>query len=248
MIEQLLSVAVPQWVLDLTPKTMEDGQFPLQEFLRDSLYYPASGFDGDPVEHLGGNIISFVYVDYAYTRERLRSELEDPGFHGYDLLATRVVTERELAPRGWHPESPIPDDGDPSRYRDWIQELFCDWCVFQRQRDFPDSHGPDRFSLLYLCADGVTAFQVLYVTNSVAPKAVAIIQPGTGFGGNWTDFRDPEKIFARSVLGNPGGRPEILLYGGIGARDGYRESCWPDYSNFLGFVDGSIGVFSRRPD
>ena len=249
MIDQLLTIAVPKWLADLTPATMENGRFPLQELLRDSLYYPASGFDVDPVEHLGGNIISFVYVDYAYTRERFRSELEDPEFLGlgYDLLATRVVTERELAPHGWHPEPPTPDDGDPSRYRDWIQEPFCDWCIFQRQRDSPYSHGPDRFSLLYLCADGVAAFQALYVTNSVAPKAVAIIQPGTGFGGNWTDFTDPGKIFARSVLQNPGGRPEILLYGGQGRREWYRKACWPDYQTnlcFLNRVDGNVGVWS----
>lgn len=247
MIGKLLTISVPQWLTDLTPTTMMNRRFPLHELLRDSLYYPSSGFDGEPVKHLGGNIISFVYVDYGYTREAFRNALEGPGFHGYDLLAIRSVTEQELAPHGWHPDPPTPDDGDPSHYRDCIKEPFCDWCVFQHQEGFTDNHGPDRFSLLYLCADGVTAFQALYVTNSVAPKAVAVIQPGTGFGCNWTDFTDPEKIFARSVLNNPGGRPEILLYGGIGARDGYRESCWSDYQTnlcFLNRVDGNVGVWS----
>ena len=255
MIEQLPPVAVPQWLLDLTPTTMANRQFPLNELLRDSLYYPSSGFDGEPVKHLAGNIISFVYVDYGYTRDEFMSEMKNTRFRGYDPPAIRSVTEQELVPHGWHPDPPTPDDGDPSLHRDGIKEPFCDWCVFQRQKGFPANHGPDRFSLLYLCADGVAAFQALYVTNSVAPKAVAVIQPGHSIlGGNWTDFTDPEKIFARSVLQNPGGRPEILLYGGRGRRAGYRKPCWPDYrTNLYSYskvydsvnrVYGNVGVWS----
>ena len=255
MIDKLLTIAAPQWLTDLTPATMMNGRFPLHELLRDSLYYPSSGFDGEPVKHLGGNIISFVYVDYGYRCDAVMNDLKNPGFLGYDLLATRSVTERELAPHGWRPDPPTPDDGDPSHYRDWIKEPFCDWCVFQRQEGFTDNHGPSRFSLLYLCADGVAAFQALYVTNSVAPRAVAVIQPGHSIlGGNWTNFEDPEKIFARSVLQNPGGRPEILLYGGRGRRACYRKPCWPDYRTNLCFyskvydsvnrVYGNVGVWS----
>ena len=100
-----------------------------------TVYYPGFGNDGCPVSicSRAHAAHAFVYVDYGYTREAFMSALNNQGFLGYDLLAIRSVTEQELAPHGWHPDPPTPDDGDPSHYRDWIKEPFCDWCVFQRQ-------------------------------------------------------------------------------------------------------------------
>lgn len=255
MLDQLPEIAVPTWLSDLSPATIINEPFPLHELLHDSLYYPSSGFDGAPVHYLAGNILSFIYVDYGHSHAEFISALNNSGFIGYDLVAIRSVTEPELTPNGWQPVPPTRSDGrDPSSedYRRFIKKPFCSWAVFQRREDVQVSHGPSRFSLLYLCADGVAAFQALYVANSAFPKAVAVIQPGHGFGGNWTDYTNPELIFARSVLGNPSGQPEILLYGGYGECDYYREPCWPDYQTHLCFVDkdradgGSIGIWSRN--
>lgn len=146
------------------------------------------------------------------------------------------------------PIRPSREDGDPAKYPDtgWIKSPFCEWLVFQRKDEYDESHGARRFSLLYLCADGVAAFQALYVQYGVSPAAIAIIQPGTGFGGNWTDFTDPNKILARTVMENPAGRPAYLLYGGSGGLHFYQEPCWPAYSQGLGFLGtSSIGVWHR---
>jgi len=250
MLHQLPEITVPRWLTDLSSAEVMNGPFPLRELLQDSLYYPSSGFDGDPVRHLAGNILSFIYVDYGHSRDEFVNALKSPGFRGYDLVGTRSVTERELTPNGWRPTPPTRADGAPSRYHDWIKNPFCSWSLFQRIEGVPANHGPSRFSLLYLCADGVAAFQALYVANSAFPKVVAVIQPGHAFGGNWTDYTNPKQIFARSVLGNTGGQPEVLLYGGIGRRDYYLESCWPDYQTQVCFVDkagnGTIGVWLRN--
>ena len=250
MLHQLPEIATPRWLTDLSSNTIINQPFPLHELLLDSLYYPSSGFDGDPVRHLAGNILSFIYVDYGHSRDEFMNALRDPGFRGYDLFATRSVTERELTPHGWRPTPPTRLDGEPSRYRAWIKKPFCSWTLFQRREDIPVSHGPSRFSLLYLCADGVAAYQALYVANSAIPKAVAVIQPGHAFGGNWTNYTKPNRIFAKTVLGNPSGQPEILLYGGMGRRHFYREPCWPDYQTQVCLVDktggGSIGVWSKN--
>ena len=249
-IEELPIIDVPEWLSELSPDSMRsESPFPLRKLLQDSLYYPASGFDGKPVKYLAGNILSFVYVDYGYSRGELINALKNPGFRGYDLVAKRSVTEPELTPRSWRPTPPDPSDGNPACHRDWIKDPFCEWLVFERRKDVPVTHGPRRFSLVYLCADGVAAFQALYVANSIAPKAVAVIQPGHGFGMNYTNFEDPNKIFARSILGNPNGQPELLLCGGWGEPDNYREPCWPSYNQKIRFFSGpdsSISVWRLR--
>lgn len=250
MLDQLQEIAAPRWLSDASPATIKNESFPLRELLEDSLYYPSSGFDGDPVRHLAGNILSFIYVDYGHSHDEYMNALRNPGFRGYDLVATRSVTEQELTPSGWRPTPPTRVDGDPSRYRDWIKNPFCSWSVFQRRDDVPTDPGPFRFSLLYLCADGVAAFPALYVANFAVPRAVAVIQPGHAVGGNWTDYTKPEQLFARSILGNPSGQPALLLYGGIGRRHYYRQSCWPVYQTRICFLDkaggGSVGVWSRN--
>jgi hypothetical protein len=75
----------------------------------------------------------------------------------------------------------------------------------------------------------VATFQALYHGNRAAPTVVAIIRSGTGFGGNWTDFREPGQVFARSVLDNPTGVPRFLLCEGWKERDSSRRSYWPSY-------------------
>lgn len=249
MLEQLPAAEEPEWLSRIDSTTMCAAPFPLADILRGSLYYPSAGFDGDPVRYLAGNVVSFVFVDYGKSEEELTAELTNPryGFRGYEVIGSRRITENELAPRGWTPSFPSPADGDPSRYRDRMKKPFCSWVILQRRPETPISHGPHRFSLVYLCADGVAAFQALYAANGAAPGFVAVIQPGHGFGGNWTNYEDPNRIFARSVMQNPSGKPTFLLFGGIGRRDFYREPCWPDYSEFVCFLDkaggGTIGVW-----
>ena len=243
---------IPQWLRCVKDEPEGAQPFPLREILRDSLYYPASGLQGAPVQYLAGSILSFVYVDYGIRRDEFRRELESVGFKGYRLVTLRSVSEGELAPRGWPSIQCSLGDGDPESHRDWIKPFYCDWAVLQRCAGYADEHGPDRFSYLFVCADGVAAFQALYVQNLAAPRAIAIIQPGAGFGMNWTDFADPEKILGRTVLGNASGRPRLLLNGGRGGRglDNARP-WWPGYespvmanddgSNFLG--DTGISVW-----
>jgi len=52
MLHELPEMLIPEWLTNLSPKTIMNEPFPLHELLRDSLYYPSSGFDGDPVRHL----------------------------------------------------------------------------------------------------------------------------------------------------------------------------------------------------
>ena len=247
-IDQLPIIAVPHWLTDLSPTTIRNGEFPLHGLLRDSLYYPCSSIDGDPVMHLAGNIVSFVYVDCNIDCETFKNELRNRGFYGYKCLESRSVTKRELAPHGWPPSV-------------WVKPFFCIWSVFERQERLSADHGPSRFSLLYICADGEATFRAIYRTNAIAPRAVAVIQPGPDLTRNGTDFWNPDGIFARSVCHNPVGPPEVLLYGAFGdycqLYQEYQEPCWPDYQTNLYFYrkynpsgysqDGCVGIWSQDP-
>jgi hypothetical protein len=60
----------------------------------------------------------------------------------------------------------------------FVRRFFAVWYIFDRDKDRDEDHGPQRFSLLYLCADGIAAYQELYWQNHAAPEVLAIIQPG----------------------------------------------------------------------
>ena len=48
MNENLPLLAYPNWLKTLTAESMAKDDFPLNDILTDSLYYPSSAFDGDP--------------------------------------------------------------------------------------------------------------------------------------------------------------------------------------------------------
>jgi hypothetical protein len=172
-------------------------------------------------------------------------------FSGYELVAHRFVSESELYPDVCDPLELHRVDGDPSRYREHIKERFCVWSIFQLRGEHIVADRPTRFSLLFVCADGVDTFHRLYVAGARAPKVISIIQPGHGFGYNWTDFTNPDLVFARAVQANPAGKPEMILYGGSGVdRQFYSSPCWPSYGSlmrrFRKTGGGTVGVWTQN--
>ncbi len=170
--------------------------FDINNVLFESLYYPCSGFDGEPIKYFMGNVFSFIYVDYGYSRQVFHNILETHGVKGYHVIHSQLISENELTPKGWN--IVISPDKDEilnlTNSLHYIKEPFCEWLIFERNNDLDDSHNPKRFSLLYLCADGSSSYQALYLSNKVKPRIVTIIQPGS-VGLNWT-------IFTRAYLKN----------------------------------------------
>lgn len=248
MISELPISLLPDWLAQLSPNQVQAERIPIRDVLHDSLFYPSARFDGDPVKYLAGNVFSFVYVDYGVDRVSFSSELRAHGFSGYHVIASRDIAERELTPDGWTPQIPRPEDGDPRRAM-INRQPFAVWSVLQRDPHKQESHGPLRFSLLYICGDGAATFQALYATHRASPKVIAIIQPGHAFGGNWTDFTNPSTILGRSVLTNPAGIPDYMLYGGYGGKEGYDKPCWPQFSQFVKWMakdgGGTLGLWKQ---
>lgn len=247
---------VPEWLgkLDLSGQNpLGRVDFSLRDLLERSLYYPACGLDGRPVQFLAGFVHSFIYADYGISSDRALGAFRDEGFKGYRLAARRGVKQNELVPAGWLPrvEPRFTHElhnlaGLP---RGIVQEYFAEWMIFERIHGFGEDHGPYRFSILYICEEGVTMYQAMYIRRRIAPLILAVIQPGTGFGGNFTDFRDPDGFLADTVLrmGAPA-LPSYMVCGGLllDYDNAFWERAYPRLIEYFQHPRGN-GIWGR-PD
>lgn len=242
-----------EFLKSLTVEQIQDEPLPLRLLLWNSVYYPASGLDGGVIKYcntLGRDmgIRSFVYCDYNTNEVELCDNVADH-FRGYTIFAHRSVGVGELGVKHLSMESI--DDRAKHNHLTPECEPFCHWFIMERDAAFDDDHGPKRFSLLFLCCEGVTAYVQLYSQNEILPKALAIIQPGTGFGGNWTDFRDYDAPLS-FVLRHMPYMPRYIFNGGMGNfEDDYTQLPWDEYAiedktaNYYGPGDGRMVVFKR---
>jgi len=206
---------------ELTRETITRGPVPLDELLKDSLYYPASRTDGRPVKlcntswrRLG--IDSFVYCDFDLSVGEFLADTRT--MHGYHVLAYRLLAPEEYIPQGWTLEM-VPEGigGRPRRY--WDSFLghsgpahgAC-WAVFERDTDMSPVHGPERLSVFFVCGEGLATFQQLYCSRGIAPRMLCFIQCW-GFAGNWTDFSACGAPFHRTLRKYRECVPEWLCFG-----------------------------------
>ena len=206
----------------LTPERIKNGPVPMDELLRDSLYYPASRTDGRPIQFCntiwrGLGINSFVYCDFDVTEEELMGDVFPSlygggGMCGYRVLAHRRLRPEEYIPRGWELEmvdgrywdSFLGTKDGPAHYAHWV--------VFERKETKDILHGPDRLSFLFVCGEGLATFQQLYCSRGIAPRMLCFIQCW-GFAGNWTDFTAPGAPFHRTLMKYRECVPEWLCVG-----------------------------------
>ena len=223
----------------------------LQQVLTNSLYYPACDIDGGVIKYCNEHydelgINSFVYADYGIKEKRLKNNLD--GFYGYHLTKSRPISSDIL---GFDLSQLIPEcsDEDKERIEFWRQKPFARFAVFERGFEFGPEIGPEVFSLLYLCAEGITIYEKLYLGNGIVPKAMAVIQPGTAFGGNWTDYNDPYAPLATTVMRGKT-MPGLFFYGGYGDFS-YNDFMWPGYrqidtiENYYRNLEGRVTVWQH---
>lgn len=196
----------------------------IEDILSNALFYPACGDDGLPVKYFNEHyseygIDSHVYVDYAMNEDRLR-ELQD-GFRYYHVVSETDLEAGDLVVPGsdYTRYASILTSEEVCRMKEIVYGMYRDSIKpfgrlirYERNVDSDPSRGPEHFTLLYIGAEAVAAYAALYRTRGIAPKAIAIIAPGTGFGGNYTDFYDPESAFMK-IVSQGEARPQFFLFG-----------------------------------
>ena len=203
---------------EISKETIGSIPFPLKEVLDGSLYYPASGVDGSPIRNWQLGVNSFVYVDMSIEESTNVGELlKKDSVRGYHVIAQRNLNADELAPNGFKPSPPASANmlsiiKEQQSAGASIRNVFAIWSILERDNSLGEQHGPKRFSLLYIRAEGAAAYQALYQSNDILPKLVAFIRPGVGFGGNYGEFTT---VLLDTMLMHPKGLPaEMLLWRG----------------------------------
>lgn len=245
--------AIPNWLSSLNIENvsaLEQINFPRRDVLQSSVFYPASRFHGEVIEKLASVFHSFIYVDYSVDKNLFDEALK--GIRGYSVVGYKSLEQSDLVGSNPAPEieGRLENElrrGSEARFR--RVEAFASWVILGRDQDFSDAHGPERFSLIYICADGAAAYLSMYSAEAIAPRALAIIQPGHGFGGNYTNFTRRDGLLAHIVLEKGTQSPEFLLCGGAH----YKKSdpAWwsEEYSAQVEYFPGNNAwsVWRRRP-
>ena len=214
----------------LSRQDIEQGPLPLRALLENSFYYPAAGHDGCVIRDCNTHgrslgIRSFIYSDYVTGPEAYLEKEND--FRGYHVFGSRALAQSDFTIRGWQPV--IAPGVHPKRYMKYREywKPFAHWTVYERDADQSEEHGPERFSLLYIGGEGVATYQALYWTHRIVPAAITIIQPGSGWGFNWTNFWAADGPLAWTVNHHPVGKPAMIYLGKYGYES--DKFCWPGY-------------------
>ena len=132
------------------------------------------------------------------------------------------VEESVLCPGGWTPHI------QPSELKEGANRFanvrpFGLYVVLKRDEDHDDSHGPERFAVLFVGGDGHATYDALYCQDDGTPPPFLLVVQDHGFGGNYDRFGADgrlEKIARRCDV-----YPEWLLVGARG--DSYEP--WAGY-------------------
>jgi len=263
MLKILPREPVPQWLISYKPSDL----IPFSEIVKNSVYYPACGFDGDVTNLCMGYSHSFIYVDnLSYsnnaTKKTVYENINHPkNFGGFKKIHQQEYSYEQML--GTHPISEEKAISDIDGYSEGgfaPQAFFAILTIFESStgvdREFTQPeratihHIYERMAFLYICDDGCRAYEKLFQSHLEKPKAIAMIQPGNAFGGNWTNYYDEQQIFSRIVHKNPGGKPDIIIFGGQDSDGGwYRKVFWQDYCEqvYYSRIHGKAVAFWKRP-
>jgi len=209
-------VETPQWLMDFKPG---DKLYMEDIFNSRIVYYPGSGYDGQPIRTFNNAHFAHVFInaDYYIRKEDMAREFaREDCLRGYSLLDMQEITEDMLTPHGWRATCVV----NPALARTFVADDFEPYClaaVFQRNLWVGEEHGASRILVIAIGADGIATYDALFANRGIAPD-VLVVQDH-GFGGNWASF----------------GRNSILERIAIKSRTLPRYLCVEDHNPWNGY-------------
>jgi hypothetical protein len=205
-------------------------------------FYPASGFDWEPILDLHQRYSTFIYCDWAMKLEDFTQgnhagwqaspvRNHDLGFKFSDALP---VSGRDLGAIEVEILAFLTPEGQVSYRRN--HDAFANPQPWGRLLDVVIHPANLNIQLVFLCAEGVTTYLELFSAPRCAPEFLSIKGPGTGFGYNYTDFRRYDDALGRAVQQNPS-KPTCL------GADQKHDWPWTDEDGQA----GGMTIFKRRP-
>lgn len=187
------------------------------------LYYAGSGIDGQPVKTFNQFHVvhTFMYVDYGISKKGLDAEIAQKGFKGYHVLDKVEFSENDFHLKTLNVNLE-PQDIEKIKhgYRPFISEKpYCVMYIFERDEEYDDSYGSHRFAVIFLYADAIATYGILFCANKL-PKPFIFVLQDHGFGGNY-DWFGADGILCR-IAQEYQCFPEYMLVA-------ENTKPWPDY-------------------
>ena len=216
------SEPLPGWLCSESPS------FSMNDFFGSrTLYYPGSGYDGQPVCLCARTraVHAFVYVDYLVKQEKI-IEWVPNAWEGYTVEYTEIVAEGTLWPGGFAQHVSSVDRLGKSNEID-AAKPFVLFVVLSRNNDagYDETHGPERFAVLFIGRDGFATFKALYCQGDGTAAPFLVVIQDHGMGGNWeNEFGFGQGGMLENIAQACNQRPRWLLVG--------EQTCpWGDYND-----------------
>jgi len=153
------------------------------------VYYPGSGFDGQPVATFNEGLYAhvYLYVDYGVEQNYTKEQFIQSGFLGYRCIDIQDFEKKDLVQSPSKPFFNLSKTQMENMKSSTRGKGFGFVGFFERLPSFDDKHGVKRFAVVYLGGDGIATYAALFASKFYPNPHVLILQDH-GFGGNYDSF------------------------------------------------------------
>ncbi len=175
-----------------------------------SLYYPGAGGDVDPLKLFveESDVSTIIYCDYDAGVVRDFFNNINTKLNGYNIKKTRCIDPAFFGCSTWEDFWPC----DPAARNGTVDPLHA----FGMLSEIYSERSNKRVNFVYLCAEAVQTYKILFSNNKYGPTVVVI--QDHGMGGGWTKFGGRESRLYK--IAQPA-LPQLLYVHGNGVWPGY---------------------------